>query len=92
MSETIAELLHSLMCEKDHTSEDGCPWYEESQSLWEWQEPVHLEYLKLAEDEMKKSNMTTNAVIDTLNIITKLDFNKSMTRKLVARFMELQTT
>lgn len=95
MSEAIAELLHSLMCDKGHTEigeEDNekCTWFIESfYSLSEWEEQDHLEYLAMAENEMKINGMRESDVIDVMNLITKIDFTKSLTRKILKRFIEI---
>lgn len=88
MSEPIAELLHSLMCDKFHSTGE-CPWYDECNHLEEWEQPAHLHYLSMAENEMKISGMKEGEVIDALNIMQKLNFQKSMTRKLLKRFLEI---
>ena len=88
MSERIAELLHTLTCNKFHSTGE-CPWYDEAATLEEWEMPVHLEYLAMAENEMKIDGMSESDVINVLTTIMKLNFNGAMTRKLVVKFLEI---
>jgi hypothetical protein len=92
MSEKIAEIMHSLFCDLPHSPqlEDRCMWYEEAmRSPIPFEEQTHLEWLKLAEDQMKLCDLEESSLLSLVSTLAKIDFSKCLVRKLVQRFMDM---
>ena len=84
MAKNLANILHLILCHKDHKEE--CQFYIESQHAHGWEEQEHLNWVKKAEEFITLSGKTEQELellmSNLVPVIGKITFLKTSNKEL----------